>query len=485
MGWLDVTNPNGGVCIASKQVFALGYAGSTGFYRDCGRRNPKATEKKNFSPRIGLAWRPFGEKTVFRAGYGLFWDGIEGREIDGAASYYPFGGAFNVPAQTAGNTTFATTNSLFPPVTTGPVVPGPGNAYVVTLPAAPFLHNPYVQQYTLSVQRELAKNTLLEVNYVGNHGTHLLTRNQINQALRMSDTQAAFCTANPTAASCQVIARRPLSNVGIWIDDRFIGASNYNAAAIKLEHRAASMALTASYTWSKSLDDKSAAAGVGAAQGAAGFQGFLDNHNPKADYGRSDYDTGQHFVASAVYEIPIGKGKRFLGSANSAVNAALGGWELTTIYDAQLGFPMSVIAQDVTGLLDTFGSNRANIVGKPRLIKSRTQWFDTSSFTQPAPNTFGNSGRNILRMPGINNFDIGVLKSVNFTERTSLQLRLETFNTFNHPQFNPDPSVPSFSGGASTVGNSVAPTAAARATLGRITGAAPGRIVQLGGKIIF
>ena len=495
MGWFDVTNPNGGVCIASKQVFSQGFADTTGFYRDCGRRNPKDAEKKNFAPRVGFAWRPFGEKTVLRGGYGLFWDGVEGREMDGSAGFYPFGGAFQVANQNAGQASYATSDSLFPAVPGGHfAVPPGGFGTAVTLPAAPWLHNPYVQQYTLSVQRELAKNTMLEVDYVGNKGTHLLTRNNFTQALAFPNAAAAAACVVPQGGtvpkSCTVAARRPYSNLSLWIDDRFIGFSNYNALAVKLEHRAGSMAFTGSYTWSKAMDNKSAAAGVGSSQGAGGWNGFLNQHNPAADYGRSDYDTGQHFVGSAVYDLPFGKGKRFLGNANPLANAVVGGWELTSIYTAQLGFPMDIAAPDQTSLLDLFFSpNRADLVGKVKMIKSRTQWFDTSAFAQPAPNLFGNSARNSVRMPGINNFDIGVLKSISFTERASLQLRLETFNTLNHPQFNPDPSIPNFSGGGSTVDNTInllGPTGVTpNPTFGKITSAGAARIVQLGGKIVF
>ena len=483
-GWIDVTNPNGGVCMADKKIFSSGIAGDSGFYRDCGMRSPASAEKKNFAPRVGFAWRPMGDKTVIRGGYGMFWDGVEGREIDGSASWYPYNASLGL-TQTAGQASYQTTDQLFPVYTAGPVIPGPGgqNGFaVVTITAKPYLHNPYVQQYTFSVQRQLTRNTVLDASYTGNKGTHLLTRNQINQALELQDP--AFCAipGNATLPGCSVASRRPYSNFGIYIDDRFIGYSHYNAANVKVEHRGTSMALTTVYTWSKSLDNKSAAAGVGASQ-FNGWQGYLDNHNPHLDYGRSDFDTGQRFVTSIVYNLPIGKGKAVLGNANKAANAVLGGWQSTGIYTAQLGFPMSILSPDTLGLMDTpFGAPvRADQVGKPKLTKSRTEWFDTSAFAPEKVNTYGDSARNVIRMPGINNFDIGLLKNIPFTERVGLQLRFESFNTFNHPQFNPDPSVPAFAGGGGTVGNSTAN----KSTFGVITGAAPSRILQLGGKISF
>ena len=482
-GWLDVSNPLGGVCMADPKIFSSGIAGNTGVYRNCGGNSPKAAEKKNFAPRFGFAWRPFGEKTVLRGGYALFWDGIEGREMDGNAGFYPYQAAVALN-QTAGQASYTTTDQLFPVVPATSVGVGPNNPNnpVVTMSAAPFDHNPYVQQYTLSVQRELFRNTILDVSYVGNKGTHLLTRTQINQALPMANP--AFCnvTANQSTPACAVPSRRPLQNFSnsIWIDDRFEGYSNYNAGTVKLERRSSSLAFTGVYTWSKSMDDKSAAAGVGASQ-FNGWQGFLNNHNPTADYSRSDYDTGQRFVASMVYDLPVGRGKRLLGSSSSVVNAVVGNWQLSTIFTAQLGFPMSIQAADNTGLLDTFGTNRADIVGNPSGPKSLTQWFNTAAFKQPANNLFGNSSRNSVRMPGINDWDLGLMKNIVFTERVRFQFRLETFNTFNHPNFDPDPSTSAFGGGGTTVDNNVNDTL----NFGKITAAAPGRIIQLGAKLIF
>jgi hypothetical protein len=250
---------------------------------------------------------------------------------------------------------------------------------------------------------------------------------------------------------------------------------------VKFERRTSSMAITSVYTWAKSLDDKSAAAGIGGGQAAAGWQGFLNNHDPARDYGPSDFNVGQRFVTSFVYQLPIGRGKRVLTDSSKALNMLVGGWQVTGVVTFQQGFPMSILAGDTTGLLDSFGVNRANKVGNNSgFQKSLKEWFNTAAFTQPAPNEFGNGGRNTITMPGINNWDIGILKDFAFTERLNLQLRLETFNTWNHPQFFPDPLTPAFAGGGTTVVNNVNAS-----NFGAITAAAPGRVVQLGGKFTF
>ena len=476
MGWLDTSNALGGMCIADPSLVSDGIAPpGNGFYRYCGRRNPADTEKTNFGPRVGFAYRPFA-KTVIRAGYGIFWDGIEGREIDGSADIYPYVSRLNLQ-QTTGNIT-QTTNQLFPSFTSiAPVTPAANSFIAVIIAEQP--HNPYMQQWTLSVQRELARNTTLEVNYVGNKGTHLLSRNNINQALPITDP--VFCAANPTLGDCPVNARRPFPQFSTYINSLWASWSSYNAMNIKFERRTSSMAITSVYTWAKSLDDKSAAAGIGGGQAAAGWQGFLNNHDPARDYGPSDFNVGQRFVTSFVYQLPIGRGKRVLTDSSKALNLLVGGWQVTGVVTFQQGFPMSILGGDTTGLLDSFGLNRANKVGNNSgFQKSLKEWFNTAAFTQPAPNEFGNSGRNTITMPGINNWDIGILKDFAFTERLNLQLRLETFNTWNHPQFFPDPLTPAFAGGGSTVVNNVNAS-----NFGAITAAAPGRVVQLGGKFTF
>jgi Carboxypeptidase regulatory-like domain/TonB dependent receptor len=478
MAWLDTSNPLGGMCIADPALTTDGIAPpGNGFYRYCGRRNPADAEKHDFGPRIGFAYRPL-EKTVVRGGYGIFWDGIEGREIDGSADVYPYVSRVNLQ-QVAGQTTYQTTDQIFPSFASGPVTGGPNgpNSFTaVIISEKP--QNPYMQQWTLSVQRELARNTTLEINYVGNKGTHLLSRNNINQAVPMTDP--AYCAANPTLGDCPLSARRPYPNFATYIDSQWTSWSNYNAMNVKFERRTSSMAITAVYTWAKSLDDKSAAAGIGQ-DNSGGWQGFLNNHDPARDYGPSDFNVGQRFVTSFVYQLPVGRGKRVLGDAGKALDLAVGGWQLTGVVTFQQGFPMSILAGDTTGLLDTFGQNRANQVGpNSGFHKSLNEWFNTAAFAQPAPNELGNSGRDIITMPGINNWDVGILKDFSFTERLKLQLRLETFNTWNHPQFYPDPLTAAFAGGGSTVSQNVNSS-----NFGAVTAAAPGRIVQLGAKFIF
>lgn len=479
MGWLDLSNPLGGLCIADPTLVDKGVAPEgNGFYRYCGRRNPADASKKPFAPRFGFAWRPFGEKTVIRGGYGIFFDSAEGREIDDSGDIFPYlVRSILSPQNQPVATTPKLTDQLFPAFTTiSPVTPAAVSFIAVIISEQP--HNPYVQQWSLSIQRQLATNTTLEVNYIGNKGTHLLTRNDIARARAPSNPD--FCSATDSGGNfinlnngdCPVLNRRDYANfTGVYINSKWQGTSNYHAGNVTLQRRTSSLALQAVYTWSKSLDSKSAAAGIG--DSIVGWNGFMDNHNPKLDRGRSDFDVGHRFVTNFVYDLPFGRGKRFGGSVNKAADAVLGGWRVGGIVTLQKGFPFSVGAQDTLGLLDVvFGvGNRANVVGNPNpsgFKRSPSEWFDTSAFAQPAAAHYGDSARNFLRGDGLNNWDLNLAKSFSFTERVRMEFRVETFNSFNHPQF----GTPDF--------NIQSPN------YGRIQGTrVDAREVQLGLKILF
>jgi hypothetical protein len=339
--------------------------------------------------------------------------------------------------------------------------------------------NPYMQQWTLSVQRQLARNTSLEVNYIGLKGTHLLDRHNISQPYAPANPAACQATPNPCLGAGYT-ARLPYPNfTGFYINSDWHGNSNYHAGNVKLEHRTGSMAFTSIFTWAKSLDAKSAAAGLAADGG--GYQGFMDNHDPGRDYGPSNFDVDHRFVASYVYTLPFGRGKHFLGTASKPLDLAVGGWELTGITTFQTGFPYSIGAQDLQGVLDSQNPRADRVSGVPIAPAHQTTaaWINTAAFSQPLVGVYGNTGRGILRSPGINNWDLGFFKNFNFSERLSLQLRFESFNTWNHPNYYVPLTGPS-AGGQCNPDCGVTDV-----SFGALTIAAPGRIIQLGGKFIF
>ena len=158
-----------------------------------------------------------------------------------------------------------------------------------------------------------------------------------------------YSPQHPTVAE-----RKPFPNFIVYIDSEWGGRSKYNAFNTKLEHRGRGSLLTFAYTWAKSTDTKSAAAGIGAT-GYNGWQGFLNNHDPERDYGLSDFDVDHRLVGSFVYNLPIGRGERVARDATGVKNAIVGGWQLNGIYTWQRGFPITIQAADLGGLNDAAG----------------------------------------------------------------------------------------------------------------------------------
>ena len=496
--WIDDQNTAGGLCFADQTLLTDGIApAGNGFYRYCGRKNPKDGSKTPFAPRLGFAYRPEflgGDKTVIRGGYGVFFDSSETREIDDSGDLYPF----VVRASLTPNITAVPklTNDLFPATSTLlPVAPGanggttyPAGSQFIAVIVSNHPVNPYVQQWQLSVQREVAKNTTVEASYVGNKGTHNLDRINVNQPYQPTDP--ALCTADPTAGDCPVANRIEYPNFFIGgdttLNSSWTGWSNYNAGNLKLEHRAADFALVAIYTYAKDMDDKSAAAGVGATNS---YNGHLDDRNPKLDYAPSDFNVGQRFVTSYVWNLPFGRGKKYASQVNKAADIAIGGWEVTGIATFQKGFPFSVLGNDLYSLLAA-PNQRGDVIGNPFTGPQRKlgQWFNIGAYQQPLAGQFGTSGRNSITGPGIENWDMGAAKNFHFGEWANLQIRAEGFNIFNHTQFGVDPSSPGVGPGSVPVDNNVndqAQFGSANTNFGRVVSARPGRIIQLGGKFTF
>jgi hypothetical protein len=501
--WLDVKNSNGGLCFADPKLKTNGVApggdaNSGPILRYCGSV-PHPGSKTPFAPRLGLNYR-LTDRTVLRGGYGIFYDSYEGREIDDSADIYPYS-IRNSLSPGSDPTIPKLSNQMFPVYDTLGPFPASTLSFIAVIESENPL-NPYVQSWTASVERELSRNTTLEVNYIGTHSVHLLNRRNIAQPFALSEADQPFCqhkdpatgdydhlTVSPCAPHVADangnFPRLPYRNfTSFYIDSDFHGYAHYRAMNVKFERRAGDMAITSVYTWANSKDDKSATAGVGAS--GTGFQGMMDNHNPDLDYGPSDFDVDQRFVSSFIYNLPIGRGKKIMSSANRATDLIVGGWELTGIATFQTGFPYSVNASDIGGVQGTVAQRASRVAGcdPTAHLTGQFQRLNLSCFTQPLPGTFGDTPRNFLRQPGINNFDIGFAKNFHFTESLNFKLTVDTFNTFNHHQYadNVGGLTVGGSGGGSTIDNSVNSSAA---TAGRITGASAPRIIQLGGKLTF
>ncbi len=403
------------------------------------------TDKNNFAPRLGIAWRPFGDtKTVIRTGFGTFYNyQIVGNGITPLSRNSPFRNR-----QTAGP--FAGTLRPVPNVTDVFA----GNPTIVPPGIDGKFRTAYVNQWSFGVQRELAQNLVLDVSYLGSQSHKLPLGVNINQALPPS----AQCIATPAAAGCTVNNRRPFQGFGN-ITGGFVssaGNSNFHSMTVRFERRFTNgLSFLSSYSWSKSIDD-----GAGISTGSDSSGAAQNARNLGSERSLSDFDAAHRWVFSYVWDLPFGKGMRYT-TDNPVLNFLASGWQMTGIMTMQTGRPFTVVTgtdQSATGQ----NADRPNIIGDWRVANpGPNRWFnpctrlangtlrncatgDTPAWEQNAAGTFGNAGRNLLRGDGLKNFDLGIGRYFSLTERQRLQFRAEVFNVANHPNFFfPTPSLAS------------------------------------------
>jgi hypothetical protein len=473
LAWFNPSG-NGGLFLANQAV-AQNYGGTLYTYN--GMRGPGPAQKEVLAPRFGFAYRPFSKTGfVVRGGYGIYYDQFETNEFVNSTAVYPFASNYTY-SSTPGGTIYET-DTLFPGITVGPVTTATFANALLQI-AAPKKINPYAQQYSFGVEEQLSPKMLASIEYVGDTGTHLNIRTNANQP-----TQCILANGcDPTLAANQSVAgrlpRRAYKNFGQMIIEDWSGFSNYNAMNVKVQRRSRDLTGTIAYTWSKMMDIKSAAAAVtGDAGGPYGFQNFYCR---MCDYARSDYDVGNRIAANFVYNLPFGKGERFGGGAGHGLDLLIGGWQLNAIGSVQGGFPFSLGAADACNGCNEANGERANLIGNPYpagFVKNVNHWFSQTAFAEPAPGYFGNSGRNLIRGPGIQSLDASAFKTLHF-EHFEVSLRFESFNVLNHPQFaDPNASVTVPQNG----------TIPANYTLGTITatnGKVPHRENQGGVRVTF
>ncbi len=451
--WFDYSTAGGAVCTANQAAATA--VGGTGLLKYCGpSQNP--APKLSLAPRIGIAYLPLKnhDTTVIRAGYGIFYDANDEGDTVNASDNYPFKGQQALNGTPI--TDILSTTQQIPSITTLRPMQASDLGFIFL--ATSDYKRPYVQNWTLSVENSPMKNTTIDLEYEGSTGTHYPTRYNLNQPTQ-------YDPANPLPVS----DRRPYPIFGEIYPQVFALSSNYEAGIVKVRHESHSLVVLAAYTFSKSMDVRSGTYGA-SGNDLNGWAGPMDVHNFRKDYGPSTFDVKHRVILSLVHNVPLGRGEKFLSGVNAPANAIVGGWQVSGIVTLQSGFPFSIGAADNNGLLDSF-VQRADQVGSPYpsgFKKSPAAWFDPSAFAQPADGVFGGTGRNILRGPGSENFDLSLLKNFNLVERIKFQFRAESFNSFNHTNFGtPDYNI--------TDGTA----------FGTISSAAAGRIIQLGGKVIF
>jgi Carboxypeptidase regulatory-like domain/TonB dependent receptor len=383
---------------------------------------------KEFMPRIGFAWDPFGDaKTTVRAGYGIFYDGFTngtGGPLQAAISALPWTQAYQLPGPG-----FDVSN----PYGGGPPPFGLNHfvAPATVLTVASGMRPPYSQNWNLSIERVIAKNYLLDVRYVGNKGTHLPRFIEANPTIFANNNQRQYSTCN-AAGLCD------FGSVGLLTD---IANSTYHALQVAFSRQYANgLRFTASYWYSKSLDDISTLNVAGSAPTLVAGENDLAQ-NPfdlAAEHGPSLFDATHRFVFSGTYALPQWK------NASKAAALLVNGWQANIIASLSTGTPFTVYdsanvaqqgsAPEITG----FYSSRPNLIANPNdgQPHDASQWVTRAPFQQLNPVTqagqFGNEGRNVLRGPGIENVDFSLFKDFSATERARVQFRAELFNLFNH-----------------------------------------------------
>lgn len=432
------------------------------------RVNPSSNN--NWGPRLGLAYDPFGDgKWAVRAGLGLFYD----RTLNGIWEQ----NAFNDPPLVQTTTTLNTASSsqnLFDNPLSGAAGAAPLGPNALTITGSPSFKVPSYLDYNLSVQHEIMPNTVLEVGYVGTKGTHLLGDIDLDQP-----TLAARLAAVP---GTDVNAVRPNLGYGAINDRATVYTSNYNSLQASLNRRfSKGLTLELGYTWSKLLTTNPYDRGLSA----------YDTYDLKQSYGPSVLNTPQMLVVSYVYDLPFYRNQRGL------VGQVLGGWEfsgITTIQSGQSQImtqsndPWALVTQTSSTISCTITSTnptcptypgglgmtrpgetvyiRPDQIGDPHGPKTAAEFFNTAAFTN-AVGHFGSSKPGAILGPGIQVWDMSLIKNFKFAERAGLQLRLETFNTFNH-------------GNPSSIDTTVGDSA-----FGAVTGWHDPRNVQLGAKVNF
>jgi hypothetical protein len=318
------------------------------------------------------------------------------------------------------------------------------------------------------VQRELPLNLLLDVAYVGNSSRKLIVLGDYNQA-----------RPNAPAENTPLQQRRPFSDFQ-FIQISFNGGfTSYNAMQVKLERRfSGGLYLLNSFTWSKALDN---AAGHLEANFGDNSRGNIQNL--RGDKGLSNYDQPINNTTSVVYDLPFGKGRRYLSGGNSVVESALGGWRLTLINTMTSGLPVNLTYNPPSAF--QVGSSltyRPNLTGQPLIQNSDepSAYLNPRAVTAPTDRSqpFGSAGRNIVRAPNFFQSDLGLHKSFPlWSEGKRLEFRMEAFNLFNRTNFlapNSNASNISFDPNGNYTGN-----------YGKITSAFPARQIQFALKLVF
>jgi hypothetical protein len=356
-------------------------------------------------PRAGFAYDVFGDgKMAVRAGMGLFSERLRQNNFNfGAGAQWPnliSGSVYN------GNVKSISTTGVGDP--SAPIQPLGMSVW----PADNTM--PTIYSWYAGVQRQLPSNFTLDISYSGNHAVHLMDQRQLNAL-----PAGTFLTNPNLSKSVNYYnnALLPYLGWGNLSAIETLGYSRYNAMMVRLSRRFSnSLSANLNYTRSKVMD-------------------IVDNdsdviNNPfniRQNYASAGYDQPNVITLDFVYMLPKTK------SSNLIAKQAVNGWELSSMIRSQSGMPINITSNgNLMGV--NAGSQYPTLNGNAYAGQNSFQWLNPAAFTRPADGSYGTLGRNALRMPGVRNVDVNMVKNFNFTEAIKLQFRAEVFNLFNHPQ---------------------------------------------------
>jgi hypothetical protein len=437
------------------------FAGVNGF-----PEHPYHFDWNNFGPRFGFAWKLLGSQvTVLRGGYGIFFAHPFDNTETSAASL-----GFSLSASLASPDGISPPFLLrdgVPPVT--PASAALDDAFgairrgqAATTAVSYFDRNRvsgYSHQFNLTVERQLPRSIVFAASVLGNLGRKLPSAD-------LSVNQIPPQIVGPLHSSQ---ADRPFPQFGdVILLAPSIGITNYYAGLFRVERRLSrGFTLLATYTWSRFLGNTNDTANSSAGALGQNSGPYSNLYNRRADYGPLESDIEHRFTMSSVYELPFGRGRRWL--LHGIGNRMAGGWSIGEVTSIQTGPPLTATTTSQASNGYSAGLQRANVSRNPNLPADQrtvSRWFDIDAFSQPAPFTFGNEGLGIIRAPRWINSDVSLLRNFAVTERLRVQLRGEFFNIFNHTNLNP-------------------PRPTFGPSFGAISSAGPARQIEVGARLLF